>query len=75
MARAQDGVEVKSMIDPVLVKKYMLRYVQDMRAVRRMGQYLLDHHAVLCKVRLVGSWVKRREVVDGARRIRSEKKR
>ena len=28
---------------------------------------------VLCKVRLVGAWIKRREVVVGARRIRSEK--
>ena len=28
---------------------------------------------VLSKVRLVGAWIKRREVVDGARRIKSEK--
>ena len=28
---------------------------------------------VLCKVRLVGVWIKRRKVVVGARRIRSEK--
>ena len=28
---------------------------------------------VLCKVRLVGAWIKRRVVVVGARRIRSEK--
>ena len=33
----QDGVEVKSMIDLVLVKKDMLHYVQDVRAVRGMG--------------------------------------
>ena len=51
----------------------MLRYVQDMRAVRGMGQSLSDHHVVLCKVRLVRGWKKRREVVDRARRIRSEK--
>ena len=38
-----------------------------------MGQSLSDHHVVLCKVRLVGVWIKRREVVVGARRIRSEK--
>ena len=31
-----------------------------------MGQGLSDHHAVLCKFRLVGAWIKRREVVDGA---------
>ena len=34
---------------------------------------LSDHFVVLCKVRLVGAWIKRREVVVGARRIRSEK--
>ena len=33
-----------------------------------------DHYVVRCKVRLmVGAWIKRREVVVGARRIRSEK--
>ena len=37
VARGQDGVEVKSMIDPVQVKKDMLRFVQDVRAVRGMG--------------------------------------
>ena len=31
----QDGVEIKSMIDLVLVEKDMLRYLQDMRAVSR----------------------------------------
>ena len=60
--RIQDGEEVKSMM-----KKDMLRYVQD---VRGMGQGLSD---VLCKVRLVGARIKRREVVVGARRIRCEK--
>ena len=33
----QDGVEVMSMIDLMLVKKYLLCYVQDVRAVRGMG--------------------------------------
>ena len=60
------------MIDLVLVKKDMLRYVQDVRVVRGMGRGLSDHH-VLCKVRLVGAWIKRRELVIGARGIRSEK--
>ena len=36
LASGQDEVEAKSMIDLVLVKKDMLHYVQDMRAVRRM---------------------------------------
>ena len=34
VARDRDGLKVKSMIDLELVKKDMLRYVQDMRAVR-----------------------------------------
>ena len=34
LARGQYGVEVKSMIDLVLMKEHMLRYVQDMRAMR-----------------------------------------
>ena len=38
VARGQDGVEVKSMIDLVLVKRDMLRYVQDVRVVRGMGR-------------------------------------
>ena len=36
VARSQDGVEVKSMINLVLVKKDMLRFVQDVRAVKEM---------------------------------------
>ena len=44
-----------------------------MRAVRGMGRGLSDHHVVLCKVRLVGAWIKRRYVAVLARRIRSEK--
>ena len=33
----------------------------------------LSHHHVLCNVKLIGAWIKRREVVVGARKIRSEK--
>ena len=33
----QDGVEVKSMIDLVVVKEDMMCYVQDVRAMRGMG--------------------------------------
>ena len=50
------------MIDLVLVKRDMLRYVQDVRAVSGMGRGLSDHYVVLCKVRLIGVWIKRREV-------------
>ena len=72
VARGQDRVEVKTMIDLVLVKKAMLCYVQDVMTVRGIGRGLSCHHVVLCKVRLVGTW-KRGEGVNGARRIRSEK--
>ena len=34
VARGQDAVEVKHMIDLVLMKKDMLRYMEDVRAVR-----------------------------------------
>ena len=73
VARGRDGVEIKSMIDFVLVKTDMLRYVHEVKAVRGMGHGLSDHYVVVCKVRLVSAWNKRREVVAGARRIRSEK--
>ena len=73
VARDRDGVEIKSMIDLVLVKRNMLRYVQDVRMVRGIGRGLSDHYFVLCKVRLVGAWIKRRKVVVGARRNRKEK--
>ena len=73
VARGQDGVKIKSLIDLVLMKRDMLRYVQDVRAVRRMGRGTSDLHVVLCKVRLVGAWIKKREVVVRVRGIRSEK--
>ena len=38
MARGQDEAGVKSMIDLVLVKKDVLHYMQDVRAVRGMRQ-------------------------------------
>ena len=34
VAKSQEGVEIKSMMDLVLVKKDILRYVQDVRTVR-----------------------------------------
>ena len=73
VARGRGGGGIKSMIDLVLVKRDMLRYMQVVRAVRGMGRGFSDHYVVLCKVRLVEEWIKRREVVVGARRIRSEK--
>ena len=56
-----------------MVKRDMLQYVQDVRGMREMGRGLSDHYVLLCKVRLVGAWIKRREVVVWVRRIRSKK--
>ena len=39
----------------------------------RNGRGLSDHHVVMCKVRLVGTWIKRREVVIESRKLRNEK--
>ena len=64
VAKGQDGVEVMIIIDLVMVKKYMLCYVHDGRGMR---QSLLDPHDVLC------TWIKRRKVLNEARRIRSGK--
>ena len=61
------------MVDLVLVNRDMLLYGQDVRAVRGMGRSLSNHYVLLGKVRLVTAWIKRKEVVAGARRIRSEK--
>ena len=38
-----------------------------------MGRGFSDHYVVLYKVWLVGTWIKRREVVVEARMIRSKK--
>ena len=73
VAEGEGDVETKSMIDLVLVKRNMLRYVQNERAVRGMGCGFSDHYVVLCKVRLVRAWIKRREVVVGTRKIGSKK--
>ena len=51
MGEGRGGVEIKSMIDLVLVKRDMLRYMQDVRVVRGMGRVLSDHYVVLGKVR------------------------
>ena len=45
-------MEVKNMINLMLVKKDMLRFLQDVGAVRGMGRGISDHNVVLCQVRL-----------------------
>ena len=73
VARIQDGVEVVSVVDLLLVKRDLPHYMQNVMVVKGMGRSPSDQHVVLGKFRLVGARIKRREVVDGARRIRSEK--
>ena len=63
------------MIYLVLVKKDMLQYVLNGRAVRGRERVFSDHHVDMCKVRLIRAWIKRREMVCEATRIRSEKPR
>ena len=46
---------------------------QDVRVMRGMGRDISDHHVVPWEVRFLGTWIKRREVVDRAMRIISEK--
>ena len=75
VSRSQVGVEVKSLIDLVLVQKDMLCFIQDVRAVKGMRRDLSDHHMVLSKVRLVAAWITKREVVVEGRWIRREKQR
>ena len=41
--------------------------------MREIGRGLSDHNVPLCKVRLVEAWIKKREVVVGARKIRRKK--
>ena len=55
MARGEDALEVKGMINLVLVKKDILISMLDVKIVRGIGRSFSDHHAVLCKVRLVGA--------------------
>ena len=73
VARGQGRVEVKSTKYLVMVKKDMLHYVQDVKAMRGMVQSHSDHHVVLLEVGLVGSWIKRRMAVDRARKIINKK--
>ena len=44
VARGQEGVEAKNMIDLMLLKNDMLCYVQDVRAEREIGRCLTVHH-------------------------------
>ena len=47
----------------------MLLFGLDVRAARGMGRGFSDHHVFLRKARLVGAWIKRKEVVDGLGRL------
>ena len=49
VTRGRDGVEIKIMIDLVLVNRDMLRYMQDERVVKGMGHNLSEHYVVCVK--------------------------
>ena len=53
MARVRDEGGVMCMINSVLVERNILKCVQDVKTMKRMGQDTLDHSVILCKVRLV----------------------
>ena len=40
--------------------------------MRAMGRDFSDHYVVRCKVKLMGAWIKRRAIVNGARSIISK---
>ena len=51
MARDQDGREITTIIDLVLVRD-MLKYIQDVRTARVMGSGLSNHFVDLCRIEL-----------------------
>ena len=65
-------MEVTSVIELELGKGDMLKHVQDVKAVRGMGQGISDHSVLLCKGKSLGTWMKRREKVNGAGIIKNE---
>ena len=68
-------MEVKNRIYFVLVRKGILRYVRDVETAEGMGRTLSDDHIMPCKVSFLDAWIKRREVVNTAWRVRSGKQR
>ena len=72
IGKARDR-EVRSMIDLILVKRDMLKYLCDVKVVRGLSGDLSDHLIVLCKIRLIGTWMERKERNRKGERIRSER--
>ena len=68
VVRNQDGLEVMSMIDWVLVKRNMLKYKHDVKKVWGMGWGISDYYLTMRKVRLVDTWIKRKKM-NRAQRI------
>ena len=59
-------MEVKTMIDSVLVKEDMLKYIYHVKTVRGLGRGILSNSDVLPEVELMGTWTKRKEEVNRA---------
>ena len=66
-----DDLEIKGIIDLVLVKKKKL-FRQMFKMVRRFGCSISNHFVVLCKVRLVRTCLKKRKVANGHGRLMSK---
>ena len=50
-----------------------MKYVNDMKIVTKIGRNIFLHSVMICKVRLSGKSIKRREGVHDAGRIKREK--
>ena len=71
--RSQDIIDLMCIIDLMLVKRDIIQQVQDITTDRGIGRTLSDHPIIPCKGGSVGTIIKRRKVVNRARRIKNKK--
>ena len=48
-------------MDLLLVRRDILKNVRDIKIMRGMGKSSQDHYVVLCKLKLMVTWIKERE--------------
>ena len=56
--------------DLVGIKKYMRKYIRGIKTTRGLGREISNSSAVLCKVKLLGTWRKFRNEVNGREILR-----
>ena len=56
--------ECKEHDRPGAVEEGYAAFCEDERIMKRMRRGISDQHVVLCKVRLMETWIKRRKVVN-----------